>query len=246
MKSRARLVYALLKKRYDPAQILVRLALRRALVGCSSALDVGCGGRCWTLRDLGVSNTTGLEAYEPAFREAQRLKTHDHLIQGDARELDWRFEPGQFDACIAIDVIEHLSKEDGLSLLRQMEQVALRRVVLFTPNGFLPQDHRVPGDLQAHLSGWEPTEMIDRGYRVSGLLGPKVLRGQHHALTRRPAVGWGLVSLLGHFLWTRRRPEAAAAMFCIKNIEAALVPDVQNVFALQQSDYAMRRPLAPT
>ena len=246
MKSRTRLICALIKKRHDPAQILVRLAIRRALAGCGSALDVGCGSKSWTLRDLGLPNTAGIEAYEPAFQEAQRLSTHDRLVLGDARELGRWFEPRQFDACIAINVIEHLNKEDGLRLLCQMEQIAVKRVVLFTPNGFLPQGHRVPGDLQAHLSGWGPAEMSGYGYRVSGLLGPKSLRGAHHVLLRRPAVSWGVVSLLGHFLWTRRHPGAAAAILCVKDLKGAPVPHARRAPTPGQPEYAPIRPLART
>lgn len=245
MKNRARLLCTLLKRRYDPAQILIRLALRRALAGCENVLDVGCGARCWTLRDLGLSNTTGIEAYEPAFREAERLKTHDHLVFGDARNLDRWFEPRQFDACVAVDVIEHLRKEDGLRLMRQMEQVALKRVVFFTPSGFLPQGHRVPGDLQSHLSGWEPREMKAYGYQVSGFLGPKRLRGQHHLLIR-PSLPWGLVSLFGHFLWTRYHPEAAAAMLCVKCLQPTPVPEAQKVTAPKPGDFAACRPMIRT
>jgi hypothetical protein len=130
--------------------------------------------------------------------------------------------------------------------MRQMERIAVKRVVLFTPNGFLPQDHRVPGDLQAHLSGWGPAEMSGYGYRVFGLLGPKSLRGAHHVLIRRPAVSWGLVSLLGHFLWTRRHPGTAAAILCVKNLEGAPLPDAQRAVARGRQEYAPIRPLART
>lgn len=220
MTNRLGLLFTLLRKRHDPAQILVRLALRKALAGCETVLDVGCGARCYTLRDLGVGHLTGVEAYHPAFLEAERLKTHDQLVLGDARELDRWFPPGAFDACVAMDVIEHLRKEDGLKLMRQMERVSRRRVIFFTPSGFLPQGHRVPGDLQAHLSGWEPREMAAYGYRVGGFLGPKRFRGQHHLL-RKPALPWGVLSLLAHFLWSRHHPESAAAILCVKHLEGA-------------------------
>ena len=245
MKDRAHFLCALLKKRYDPAQILVRLALRRALAGCESVLDVGCGAHCWTFRELGFSNTTGIEAYEPAFQEAVRLNTHDHLVLGDARNLERWFEPRQFDACVAVDVIEHLRKEDGLRVMRQMEQIARQRVVFFTPSGFLPQGHRTPGDLQSHLSGWEPREMRAYGYRVSGYLGPKHLRGQHHLLIR-PALPWGVVSLFGHLLWTRYHAEAAAAMLCVKSLAGTPAPHAAKVLPSRVGAYAPCPPLVRT
>lgn len=54
------------------------------------------------------------------------------------------------------------------------------------------------------------------GYRVVGILGPRSLRGEYHMLKRRPKFFWGLVSILGHFLVTRRVPAKAAAILCIK------------------------------
>jgi len=87
---------------------------------------------------------------------------------------------------------------------------------LFTPTGFLPQRHTESDDLHVHLSGWEPEEMRRYGYRVVGVLGPKSLRGEWHHLKRRPKAFWGLISLLGHFTSTRRNPELAAAILCVK------------------------------
>jgi hypothetical protein len=147
------------------------------------------------------------------------------LVLGDVCNLAEYFKPRQFDACVALDVIEHLTKADGLKLMEQMELIAARRVVFFTPNGFLPQGHKTPGDRQAHLSGWEPAEMRRCGYRVAGFLGPKSLRGQRHVLKRRPALFWGMVSLAGHFLWTRRHTANAAALLCYKTVQPASQPE---------------------
>ena len=57
------------------------------------------------------------------------------------------------------------------------------------------------------------------GYRVLGMLGPKLLRGEYHALQWRPKVFWGSVSLLGHFLWTRWYPSQATSILCVKTKE---------------------------
>jgi hypothetical protein len=217
MKSRTSLICTLLKHGYDPARILIRLALRDTLVGCDSALEPGCGVSM-TMRYLGAPNTVGFEGYQPSFDEARRLNTHDRLVQGDVRDLARCFQPRQFDACVALDLIEHLNKEEGIKLMQDMEKIARKKVLILTPSGFLPQRRAAADDLQQHLSGWEPAEMARYGYRVMGFLGPKGLRGEHHALNRKPAIVWGLVSLLGHFLWTRWRPEQAAAILSVKTI----------------------------
>ena len=63
--------------------------------------------------------------------------------------------------------------------------------------------------------------MRNHGYNVIGMLGPKNLRGEYHAIKGRPRVFWGIVSLLGHFFWTRSHPEKAAAILCVKDVASA-------------------------
>jgi SAM-dependent methyltransferase len=217
MKSPANLSWSLLKQGADPGQILVKLALRKALVDCKTVLDIGCG-TAPTLRQLGVAHCVGLEGYPPEFEKAKRLATQDELFCGDLRNLTKYFKPGQFDACIALDVIEHLPKEDGLKLIREMELIAKKKVIFFTPNGFLPQRQSADSDLQAHFSGWEAGEMKGHGYEVLGMLGPKSLRGEYHALKRRPKAFWGVVSIMDQIVRIHRRPEKAAAILCIKTL----------------------------
>lgn len=217
MRSALSLTATLLRHKTAPAGILTMLALRDALTGCERILDIGCGIAS-PLRLFGCAHLTGIDAYAPDIDEARRKGTHHDLICGDVRQLARYVTPGQFDACVALDLIEHLTKEDGLELLEAMGRCATKRVVILTPSGFLPQGETQPGDFQAHLSGWTPAEMRALGYVVKGVLGPKNLRGEYHALRRRPTALWALVSLAGHLLWTKRHPEQAAAMVCVKTL----------------------------
>ena len=220
MRSQTGLITTLLQAGNDPNQILFKLALREALQGCESVLDIGCGVTP-TLRQLGVSRSCGAEGYAPSFAEAKRQNTHDELVQCDVRELSNHFQSGQFDACIALDVIEHLPKADGLKLIADMEKIASKRVVFFTPSGFLEQHHASNDDLQEHLSGWEAEEMEKLGYHVMGQLGPKSLRGAYHALKYKPARFWGLVSLAGQLARCKQSPAESAAILCVKTLSAA-------------------------
>ncbi|MBU6409289.1 MAG: methyltransferase domain-containing protein [Verrucomicrobia bacterium] len=170
------------------------------------------------MRQLGVSQIVGVEGYKPSVEQAKSLKTHDEIIEADVRELECHFHAKQFDACVALDVIEHLTKSQGLKLMESMERIAVKKVVFFTPCGFLPQRHVSNDDLQEHLSGWAPPEMRQRGYAVAGLLGPKRLRGEYHVIKGQPRIFWAALSLLGHFLWTHRHPEKAAAILCVKDL----------------------------
>jgi hypothetical protein len=215
MRNMISLSWTLLRNGFEPNSIVTLLELRHVLKGCNSVLDVGCGSSS-SLRHFGFKSLTGIEGYLPDAEKARKNGTHDELLHGDVRFLDKIFQPGQFDACVAMDVIEHLTKEDGMRLIRAMERSASKKVIIFTPSGFLPQGHTENADLQQHLSGWEPAEMKLLGYTVMGMLGPKSLRGEYHVLRRHPKIFWGMVCILAHFIWARRLPAKAAAILCLK------------------------------
>ena len=71
------------------------------------------------------------------------------------------------DSVFMLDLIEHLTKEDGLLLLKHAERIAREQIVIFTPLGFMPQ-HMEDGELdgwgmhgvqyQEHRSGWLPDD----------------------------------------------------------------------------------------
>jgi hypothetical protein len=105
--------------------------------------------------------------------------------------------------------------------MRDMELIAKKKVVIFTPNGFLPQRQSANSDLQAHFSGWEADEMKGFGYEVTGMLGPKHLRGEYHAIKNRVAIFWVMVSTLNQMLWVHRQPERAAAILCTKILSSS-------------------------
>jgi SAM-dependent methyltransferase len=199
----------------NPSLLALMHEIRRSLKGCETVLDVGCG-ELSPLRFVHGVQLVGVDGYAPAVERARQRGTHDEYVLGDVKGLGTLFPVRRFDACVALDVIEHLPKEDGWRMLEGMERLATKRVIIFTPNGFVPQ-HSKDGDLQEHLSGWLPDEMRARGYIVVGMHGPKSLRGEYARLKHRPKVFWGLVSVLAHYLHTRRRPEKAFSLFCCKH-----------------------------
>jgi len=131
------------------------------LKDCGKTLDLGCGS-CSPVRFL-QTYSVGVDLDLEKLREAQKNKTHSALILADLRFLPFR--PKTFDTVFLIEVIEHLSKEDGEKLLRKVESIAKRRIIITTPNGFLPQE----GGLQKHKSGWCKKELEKLGFRVRGI-----------------------------------------------------------------------------
>jgi len=200
----------------NPAALALVMELQKALHGCHTVLDLGCGCNS-PAKFLNHCRLTGVDGYQPDLDKARENGTHDEYVFGDVREAESLFPGRKFDACIALDVIEHLTKEDGWRMLKSMERLATKRVVIFTPNGFIPQFSE-DGNLQQHLSGWEITEMRAAGYTVVGMHGPKSLRGEKAMLKYRPRPVWSLISVAMHYLQTRRHPEKAFSIFCLKRI----------------------------
>jgi SAM-dependent methyltransferase len=193
--------------------------LERELVGsCASVLDIGCGSAS-PIRGFShrIARTVGVDAWQPDLDSSRAAGIHSAYHAIDALQIGAHFTPGSFDAVIALDVIEHLPKPDGFHLLSLMEQIARKKVVIMTPNGFLPQRPEDDNHYQEHLSGWTPAEMRRLGYRVIGLSGWRPLRGEHGRITRRPRLLWEDLSLATTFI-TEQRPDWAFQILCVKQI----------------------------
>jgi SAM-dependent methyltransferase len=198
--------------------------LERALEGCDSVLDVGCG----TDSPIGrlqrkPARAVGVDGHAPAIEASRRAGIHAEYHCMPVLDVGTRFAPHSFDAVLASDLIEHLEKPDGERLLDLMESLARRRVIVFTPNGFLPQGEVDGNPYQVHRSGWTVGEMRARGYRVFGINGWRPLRGELAAIRWKPRWFWERLSLLSQD-WTTEDPTHAFQILCIKEVDAAVTP----------------------
>ena len=182
------------------------------LKGATTILDLGCGRRN-IFAGIGKARknflSVGVDNDEMRLLEAKRSGIHDSYIQGDFMTME--FAPKSFDIVLAIDVIEHLSKEDGFCLIEKMESIAKSKVIIVTPNGF----EQIRGDKlrEVHKCGWEIPEFRDRGYNVKGLWGLKILRPMRRYTVLWPL--WGITSGLTQ-KFTYFSPRVAGAIFAVK------------------------------
>lgn len=193
------------------------LLLSENLTWCNSLLDVGCGSDS-PVKDLiiKIDRKVGVDIFQQSLETSNSRGIHDEYVQINVLNILEHFREKSFDAVIANDLIEHLTKQDGLELIRQMESVARKRVIIYTPNGFLKQGAIGGNEYQRHLSGWEPEEMRDYGYEVIGAGGWKRLRGEAFIPIIKPIIiGERFCYLTNKAV--RNHPKHAYGILCIKN-----------------------------
>ena len=190
----------------------------KAVGTARTVLDVGCGTNSPLARGRErFERLVGVDAFPEAIAACKAIGAHDEVLELDVRGLDEAFEPDSFDAVVAVDLLEHLDHADGARLLATMEEIARQRVVVFTPNGYVEQTERGGNPFQVHRSGWSTAELRERGYRVSGIHGLRVLRAEEAAMRLRPERVWSLVSDLTQPV-ARRLPVVAFHLLAVKEV----------------------------
>src|SRR5688572_22584485 len=120
----------------EPFEEPLARELEREVVGsCATLLDIGCGPNSPIKRFAHrLERTVGIDQFDGYLARTRDAAIHSEYRQGDALEIETIFGPRSFDCVVALDLIEHLEKADGLRLLEAMERVARKKVIVFTPN----------------------------------------------------------------------------------------------------------------
>lgn len=146
--------------------------IRRRLLPGEVVVDVGPGIQPQTLTDPRVHIC--VDAHRPYVERLQSEIGDDphYVLINSTWDVALKAMPARSVDCVyALDVIEHMEKEDGMAFLREAERVARRQIVIFTPLGFYPQTYDDPsqpdrwgmdgGFWQTHRSGWLPEDFGD-------------------------------------------------------------------------------------
>lgn len=189
--------------------------LKRALNNCESVLDLGCG-KDSPLQFCHVKYSVGVDSFDPYLIESKAKKIHNDYIKSSLAECS--FKPGSFDAVLALEVLEHLPKEEGIRLIEKMEKWAGKKIIVSVPNGFVPQEEYDENPFQKHVSSWVPEEFKKRRYQVYGFHGWKKLRGNLSEIRFKPVFLWERISDLTQ-LFTYRFPNSSFQFYAIKKIK---------------------------
>jgi len=148
--------------------------LRKELSDCTTALDLGCGCNS-PIQYCNVLFSIGVELFDAYLEESKKKSIHNQYIKADITKIE--FKPKSFDAILCLEVLEHLTKEEGYELIKRMKKWAKKKIIITTPNGYLWQDDYDKNPLQEHRSGWSVKELEKLGFKVYGINGWKKLRG---------------------------------------------------------------------
>jgi 2-polyprenyl-3-methyl-5-hydroxy-6-metoxy-1,4-benzoquinol methylase len=181
------------------------------LMDATSVLDLGCGKQSMVPIIPSWIYTVGVELFEADYQDAVRKRRHHEYVCADILKVD--FPEKSFDVVILLDVLEHLPKDAGREILWKMEKWARRKVIVFTPNGFLPQDDYNENPHMDHQSGWDAAELRELGFWVHGVRGFKWCYGKSGFWGRLLAWTGDLLQVV-----TYNRPEKAFHLFCVKEM----------------------------
>lgn len=174
--------------------------LRTMIKTGDKVLELGCGKDSLLIRSgiIKKLRVTGVDIFEPYVKLHNSDGLYEACIQADITEIN--FGPDQFDAVVCMDVLEHITKDEGIKLLDKMK-VWGSKVIITTPNGTVPG---IPSDdniYQEHQSGWTAEELEARGYTVRGASGWKVLRKPDSQLKHlHPFILWASLSLISDLI----------------------------------------------
>lgn len=182
----------------------------------TSLLDVGCGANSPIQKfSAKISRTVGMDGFLPSIQKSRGKNIHREYIHGELMKSLASLQSKSFDVVISMDVIEHFEKNQGWKFLSELERIASKRVIVFTPNGFLSQGEYDENPHQLHRSGWEVSEFTERGYAVCGINGFKWLKGEYGAPRFKPRWLANRISDYTQF-FTYARPSLAFQILAYK------------------------------
>jgi len=137
-----------------------------ARIAPQSVLDVGCGyGKygmlCREYIELWLQKEPRIDAidvFRPYIKQLQRA-IYDDIYMGEAIKQLKKMDSKSYDLVLAIDILEHFTKEDGLEFIKELRRVG-KHVLISTPKRVKEQGDIFGNEYETHRSQWNSL-MID-------------------------------------------------------------------------------------
>lgn len=133
-------------------------------------VDLGCGKGVngfliRSSRYLQNAELIGIEANNDYIKFCKKFNLYDQITRHSLPKLP--FKNKSVNLVLCTEVIEHLTRKEGLVLLNEIDRICQGRVIITTPNIFF---ETMPGDPKdKHLSIWSIKDFKSRGYKVYGI-----------------------------------------------------------------------------
>jgi len=140
-------------------------------INVKSLIDIGCGrGIIGAIVRIyrEPNRLVGIDIFKPYLDFCHKMNVYDELYERDLRKTHLPFDEKEFDVATCIEVIEHVPKENGLKLLKELERIA-KIVIVSAPNVFFYQKAYDDNLFQKHVSEWRVKDFTKHGYKVLGV-----------------------------------------------------------------------------
>ena len=151
---------------YENSASLMNRLLEDNISSKDTVLDLGCGIGL-PVKDLIAKKIIGLDAYN--YKDKYPFK----FIQQNITDLS-NFKDKSFNVVLMIDIIEHLEKKKGLSVLEQGLRICKKCLILYTPKEW-DDNHKAVEDKKYwsfgnkynyHRSLWKEEDFKKYGFKV--------------------------------------------------------------------------------
>jgi len=102
----------------------------------------------------------GIEIWKPYIEEFRLENRYNQVLNQDVRTVDWTvLNP---DVVIAGDVLEHMTKQDAVTLVDRILQVTKMLIVSIPIRHMTQNEHAYPNPHEAHIKDdWSHDEVVD-------------------------------------------------------------------------------------
>ena len=104
----------------------------------------------------------GIEGYAGYLTPVHHY-AYNKVMIGDAMAVLPGIADGAYGLVLAIDILEHLSIEEGRQFLTQCRRIARRAALVSTPKLFMAQEVEA-NPLENHRSLWDRAMLVEAGY----------------------------------------------------------------------------------